>query len=168
MDTAHINILLNIATVIFGGGAVAYWIKGMPERARVTIERANAFAKIEADLRNEAVKRFGEFRTEVHDLRNELQRYVGDLAVSEANRRRGSDKLSMMAFVLQLVMGELRRLDPNSQTLDQAERLLKGVIDEPDENGKTDKLKKAEHAVAAARDTVVAIKHDEAEPEDGA
>ncbi len=152
---------LSLLTLI--AGCITVYIKGIPERLRVTNEGVALKAKIEEDLRGEAAMRFKEFRTEVHSLRNELAKYVTELTISEASRRRGSDKLSMMAFVLKLVMGELRRLDPKSQIVDQAEKLLEGILeDDPPEADKSKALKQAEFTVSAAHDTVDEVKHAEA------
>ncbi len=143
--------------------ALGIWIRHGPERGRVRNESLTVQAKIEEDLRSDAAQRFAEFRKEVHGLRNELAKHIADLTLSEASRRRGSDKLSMMGFILQLVMTELRRLDPDSPTLDQAERLLESLLaEDAPEIDKSKALKKAERTVTSAQDTVDEVKHSEA------
>lgn len=111
--------------------ALTTWIKGIPERLRVKNESVALQAKIEEDLRGEAAHRFQEFRDEVHGLRNELQVMSSRLSKSETTSRRRADKLSMMLFILHLLMTELRRLDPDSDVLKQAEALLNRIETDP-------------------------------------
>lgn len=119
--------------------ALTTWIKGIPDRLRVKNETVALQAKIEEDLRGEAAHRFQEFRDEVHGLRNELQVMSSRLSKSETTSRRRADKLSMMLFILQLLMTELRRIDPDSPVLKQAEGLLNRIETEAEPGPEPDK-----------------------------
>jgi hypothetical protein len=148
--------------LIILGLTLRVWVKGIPERLRVKNEATSLHAKIEEDLRGEAAKRFKEFREEVHGLRNDVMSLSGRLTKSESTSKRRADKLSMMALILRLVMGELRRIDPDSEVLKQAEILMAQVLNETPEDEKSTTLKTAEHAVEAAQDTVIEVKASEA------
>jgi hypothetical protein len=120
-------------------GCLGYWIKGMPERARVKNEETTLTAKIEEDLRSEAAIRFQEFRNEVHELRNELTVLQADLNRTSVTSERRGTKVNMVLFILNLVMDELHRKDPTNPILDQARVLLKQVEPEREpEHGKKD------------------------------
>lgn len=151
---------LQLGTVFQGGtllaviGAVIiWWIRGAPDRQRADNE-ADQIKINEAELiRTDYAKQIRDFRLEVHGYRNDLQDITFRLSQSEAQSKRRGDKITMMAFVLKLVMAELRRLDPDNQVMGQAESLLGQIMDEGDPS-KSDALNTAEHAVADAKQTV--------------
>ena len=128
-----------------------WWIRGWPERRRAenataTIDHAQMAAVI-ADY----AKRQQETRNEVHDLRNEMQVMQGRLNRSEKISSQRSDRINNMMFIIRLLISDLKRLDPNSQIVQQAEMILRHVS-EADETD--DPLSSAHDTVKAAQHTV--------------
>lgn len=186
MDSVHLNMILNILTLVLGGGAVGIFIKTMADRGRVKIEAMNAEAKIETDrvllttkiendLRGEAAIRFKEFRDEVHGLRGELSkrdaealvrdRELADMAATSARR---GDRMDMLLFILRMVMDEFHIKDPENKVLAQARVMLDRLGDEPGIRssghtpGASPVLAKAEDTVDKAKETVREVKATEA------
>ncbi len=156
---------LSLLAILMGG--VTVYIRGIPDRLRVRNE-ARQIEIDEAELiRSDYAQQIVEFRKEVHGYRNELHAVAlrqnsTEKALTEAQRisRQRSDRINNMMFVLRLVMSELRRLDPSSVILKQAEAML-GSMGE-DDPLKSPTLNAAEHAVEAAETTVAEVKSAEA------
>ncbi len=150
-----------LLTIIMG--AVTVYIRGIPARMLAR----NDGDKIKIDeaekIRTDYSEQIKEFRLEVHGYRNELHVVSARLATSEATSMRRGDKLSMMAFVVRLVLDELRRLNPHNQVIEQAETLL-DQLERPDPplSGKSPALGAAEHTVDAAKEAVREVRATEA------
>lgn len=140
--------------------AVGAWMKQRPASQHAENEAMQISSKEAELIRTDYAQQIRDFRLEVHDYRNELHAVVLRLSTSEAQSKRRGDKLTMMAFVLRLVMTELRRLDPGNQIIDQAEALLGQILAE-DDPAKSQTLNAAEHAVKAAETTVAEVKRSE-------
>lgn len=149
---------------VFQGGTLAalvlllgvWWVRGMPDRGRVRNE-----AKVIAD--EELARRYKEWRAEVHELKNQL-------AIVLAEQRKCNQALSAalalnrpVLFLIRLLIREVKRLDPTSPIIDQAETTLEHLGQAIDDPNKSDVLNAAEQAVEAAEQTV-----EEAKREDGA
>ena len=143
-------------------GGITVWIKGMPERGRVEIERVSLTARIEEEIRGEAAERFREFRLEVHALRNELHAVRFELQTTAAKSVRRGDKLNMLLFILRMVMDELHSKEPENKTLAQARIMLARVEEEPHQPGASSALHAAEDTVDAAKAAVIEVKAAEA------
>lgn len=124
------------------------YVIGMPDRERVKNE-GRVIDNAEVALR------FKEWRAEVHGMKNELAVVKAELHQSNAQRARNRDRFNMVLFILRLVMAELRRLDPDSAVIKQADGLLKQVTDQ-EEDG--DAVSAAETTVAAAKTTLAKVK----------
>lgn len=119
-------------------GAVTVYIRGIPERLRARNEadkiKIDAAEKIRTDYANQ----IRDFRAEVHGYRNDLHVITARLATSEATSRHRADKLRMMAFIVRLVLEELRSINPNNKVIGQAEDLL-DELGKSEPKGQTDK-----------------------------
>lgn len=137
-----------VTLVLILGFVIRTWIVGMPARklAETEGERVKNEGKVIDNA--EVALRFKEWRAEVHAMKNELAVVQAELHQSNAQRARNRDRFNMVLFILRLVMAELRRLDPDSPVIRQADELLKQVTDE--EPG---------DAVSAAKATVSAAEH---------
>lgn len=136
----------NIVTwaLILGAG-ITWWIRGAPERQRAkNEEKVIDYAQV--------ALRFKEWRAEVHAMKNELAVVRAELHLSNSQRQRNKERFNMVLFILRLVMEELRRIDPSSKVISQAEGLLKTVCEATDADNEEDKS--PEGAVASARATV--------------
>lgn len=127
------------------------YILGIPERARVRNE-----AKVIDNA--EVAMRFKEWRAEVHAMKNELAVVKAELHSSNAQRARNRDRFNMVLFILRLVMTELRRLDPQSAVIRQADALLAQVTEE--EESPEDAVSAAKATVASAEVTLEEVKKD--------
>jgi hypothetical protein len=128
---------------------VRAYIIGIPERTRAE----NEGRQID---NAEVALRFKEWRAEVHGMKNDLAVVTAKLHQSDAQRARNRDRFNMVLFVLQLVMTELRRLDPGSAVIKQAEVLLKEVC-ASEEKDQPDAESAARATVAAAEETLTEV-----------
>lgn len=113
-----------VVAVITLAGMVTAYIKGVPDRQRAATEAT----KVTGDQHAEQIK---ELREELRRLTGELHSYVNDLQImgirlnkSESESRRRGDLITNMTFIIRLLISELRRLDPNSVIVAQAEALM--------------------------------------------
>ncbi len=163
------GILASLLTIVMGG--ITVWIKGHPERGRVSIEARRVAAElassIENKLRVDVNERFKEFRVEVHGLRNELHAVNGELRMAVKQSGRREDKLNMLLFILSMVMDELHAKEPENSTLAQAISLLKKVEDSPHQPGNSASMNKAEDAVDATNASLREVRASEAKNEGG-
>jgi hypothetical protein len=133
-------------------GLITVYVRGMPERHRVRNE--------EKKLRDDhLITQIAEFRKEVHGYRNELQVVHRELEKSESRARRRADRIVALTVVVQLVMSEIKRLDPNSLILAQAETLLAKMVDEDTKPETT--AQAARQTLEAAERTVAKIEGTE-------
>jgi hypothetical protein len=155
---------LQLGTVFQGGTLAAMlvllaivaraYIVGMPERRRAANE-----GKVIDNA--EVALRFKEWRAEVHAMKNELALVQARLHQSDAQRARNKDRFNMVLFILRLVMAELRRIDPESAVIKQAEALLGQVTEQEDDPDKTPAVNAAEHTLEAAKATLSEVKQSE-------
>jgi len=75
-------------------------------------------------IREDYTRQIGVLREDLQANKAEIQGLSGRLAVAEAESRRRGDRINNLTFIVQLVMNELQRLDPDSIILNQASRLL--------------------------------------------
>lgn len=143
-------------------GALGYWIKGMPERARVKHEGTEIAAKIEEDIRREAAGWGREFRKEVHSLRNDLQIMNSKLHLATMESARRADKLDMMLFILTMVMDELQTKESNSAVLTRSRILLQRIEEKARDKDHSPALNAAEDTVGAANLAARQVKASEA------
>lgn len=141
-----------LATMLLALGA--WWIRGMPDRGRVRNE-----AKVIADA--ELARRYKEWRAEVHELKNQL-------AVVLAEQRKCNQALAAalalnrpVLFLIRLLIREVKRLDPESPIIGQAESTLEHLGQAIDDPAKSNVLNAAEQAVEAAEQTVEEAKQAE-------
>lgn len=115
------------------GGLLAWWIKGMPERARVKNEATVIEDTEAARIRAEYTALNKLAREDIHKLRNELaqvnaeQRKCGQaLAEAHAETRSYKDDMSTLLFLIRLLVSEVKRLDPSPDNIiiQQAEMML--------------------------------------------
>jgi hypothetical protein len=156
--------------LILVAGIITVWIKGMPERMRVALEHRAIAA-------TEAAQRFKEWRNEVHALKNELAivaaKQAGcDKALSEAHaiNRANKGQTNTMLFIIRLLISELKRLDPQSIIVRQAEETLAHMQGSMIDPAKSQALNTAEGAVqdakqtlASTQDTCAEVKRTEGE-----
>ncbi len=167
MDTGTLpawGAFLSLLAILMG--AVTVYIRGIPDRFRVKNE-ARQIEINEAELiRADYAKQIADFRTEVHGYRNDLQAVMGKQAETEKELERArsvsrqrSDRINNMMFIIRLLISELRRLDPTSIIVKQAEAMLLQMGE--DDPHKSMTLNAAEHAVEAAENTVAEVKSAE-------
>lgn len=149
------GMLVTLLTI--AGGMVTAWIRNKPAWVR---------AQSDADTASGAqyAAQITEFRNEVHKYRNELMLVQARLTMAEGESRRRGDRITMMTLIIHLLIGELKRLDPASETVKQAETLLdrmrQGETDADD--GVSDTLGAAQKTTRAAQNTENQIKAEEA------
>ncbi len=127
-----------VAAILVLGTMGVRWITGMPDRTRAGNEREQLKINEAELIRTDYAAQIQEFRVEVHSYRNELAKLQIALSKTQNLSLRRGDRLNMVFFILRLVMGELRRLDPNSDVLAQAEALLSRVEHDSDADTQTD------------------------------
>jgi hypothetical protein len=136
-------------------GMVTVWIRGIPERRRVENE-ARAMDIDEAEkIRTDYAQQIRDFRKEVHGYRNDLQNMEARLSQSESTSRRRSDVIKDMMFIIRLLISELKRTEPQSIIVGQAEAMLARMDVPGVETG--DPLSKAKETEACAHATVKTI-----------
>lgn len=141
------------------GGALTWWIKGMPERKRAENE--------EKIIDNETVaQRLTEFRLEVHSLRNELAVVRAELHKAQTESSRRGDKINMLRFIVTMLVDEFSVHDPSNRVLAQAKGLLNRIEDEPGRLDNSDALAAAEETVDKAQATVRQVKAKEQQDRD--
>ncbi len=132
--------------------ALGIWFRHGPDRKRADNERkaldATEMERILADYADQIKA----FRLEVHGYRNEVQAVRGELLASEKVSSQRSDWIQDMMFVIELLISELERIDPQSLIVKQAKAMLKRMGDV--DPAKSDALNTAEHAVRDAKQTV--------------
>ena len=131
-------------------GATAY-IKGSPQRTKASSDAKQADNADYAD-------QIRLFRDEVRALNREVKALQERLTQAESASRLRADRITNMTFIIRLLISELRRLDPNSIIVQQAEALLQQM-----DIGKAPPAIEADRAVEKAQDTVVAAKATVAE-----
>lgn len=158
---------IELGTVFQGGTLAAIlallavvlrtYIVGMPERARVALEGKTIAT-------GEASERYRAWRVEVHELKTEVakvsaRQYLTDKQLSEALavNRHNEVQMRTMLFLIRLLISELKRLDPQSAIVKQAELTLE-QMDEGRDPGKSDALNTAETAVQDAKQTLASTK----------
>lgn len=140
-------------------GGITVYIKGIPQRIKASSDAKQAE---NADYADQIQK----FRDEVHGYRNELQAsrneihaMQGRLTAAESASRLRADRITNMTFIIRLLISELRRLDPQSIIVQQAEALMNqmqaGELNAP-VTVETDASEAAHTAVTKAQDTVMA------------
>jgi hypothetical protein len=129
-------------------GLLGVWIKGIPERRRAETEDKGLTGQ-------QYAAQIADFRKEVHGYRNELHIIQRDLEKSESRARQRADRIVALTVVVKLVMSEIKRLDPKSSILAQAEELLTQLVEED----------KPETAAQAARQTLEAAERTVAKVE---
>lgn len=129
------------------GGGVTVFIKGIPQRTK-----ANSDAKQAEN--NDYAQQIKELRVEMHGYRNELHVLQQRLSQAESSSRVRADRITNMMFIVRLLISELRRLDPQSVIVNQAEALLE-QMDRADTHPMT-ATETAERAVTKAKQTVKA------------
>ena len=140
-----------LLVAIFGG--ITAYIKGSPHRTK-----ANSDAK-QADNADYA-DQIKLFRDEVKTLNREVKVLQERLTQAESASRLRADRITNMTFIIRLLISELRRIDPNSIIVQQAEALLKQM---DHVEGSTTPAVEADRAVEKAQDTVIAAKATVAE-----
>ena len=130
-------------------GLITVYIRGIPDRRRVELEEKSMTGQ-------QYAAQIAEFRKEVHGYRNELHVVQRDLERAESKSRQRGDRIVALTIVIKLVMSELRRLDPQSLILTQAEDLLSQMIEED----------RPETAAEAARQTLEAAERTVAKVEE--
>lgn len=156
---------LQLGTIFQGISALLlavgiWWVRGMADRRRAVNEGAvisnNDAATIRAELRAEYDDLNKQNRIDIHDLKDKLQltsaaQHLSEKALLEAascQRQDRSDMASMM-FVIRLLLNELKRLDPGSKVIEQAEMVLAHIEHgHHDDPSKSRALDNAEHTVA--------------------
>src|SRR5687768_16702983 len=103
-----------ITLLMILAGMITVWIKGMPERKRAD----NESAKLRGEQYADQIK---DFRDEVHGYRNDLHILQTRLNKAESASRLRADRITNMTFIIRLLISELRRIDPNSIIVAQAE-----------------------------------------------
>lgn len=159
LDFGILNLGLNVLALALVSLGI-WWIRGMPERARVSNE-----GKIIENT--EAAIRFKEFRIEVHALRNELGAVRGELHIAQNQSARRGDKLNMLRFIIQMVLDELAAKEPENPVLAQAKKLLSRIEEEPHQLDNSDALSAVEDTRDAADAAVHAVRAAEAKDELG-
>lgn len=135
--------------------------------AKVAAAAAIAEAKLAED--KDTTDRFREFRAEVHALKNEIMVLIAkqeksDLkqaelekmlnhALSHSSMRQG--QISMLTSLVELLVSEIERLDPDSIIMKQAKMMLKQIKEAstPGDGWKSDALNNAETADHDAEQT---------------
>lgn len=149
-------------------GLATVFVKGIPERTKAISEAKQAD-------NSDYAKQIKDLIDQVHDLRNELQENRNDLRAtrrevdevnkrltqSESSSRQRADRITNMTFIIRLLISELRRIDPNSIIVQQAEALLEQM--DIGEKSTVAAADVADRAVEKAQDTVVAAKATVAE-----
>jgi hypothetical protein len=149
-----------VALVGLFAGMVTVWIKGMPERSRVANEARQLDINEAESLRVDYAKQIREFRAEVHGYRNDLAKMETRLSQSERTSSRRSDVIKDMMFIIRLLISELKRIEPKSVIVGQAEAMVDRMgLSEVD---KTDPLAAAKATEACAHETVATIQAKEA------
>lgn len=142
------------ATVLSVIAAVAiWWIRGAPDRQRADNEGRQIEVAEHTLLRADYVQQIKDFRKEVHSLRNELQVLTGQQIKADGENRRYKEQVSTMMFLIRLLISELKRLDPDSVIIAQAEATLEQMGHPLDPN-KSAARQAAEDTVTAAQNTL--------------
>ena len=165
--TAQWALLGVVVTAFFT--ALGIWIQHGPERKRAANEAkiidATGMDKLLADYS----KQIGEFRIEVHGYRNEMQALQGELSAANRLSNKRSDRIDTLQIIVELLLTELERLDPDSLIVKQAKIMLRRTATEPRDPGESEAMatargtvRDAKQAVRSAEHTVVEIDVNEA------
>jgi hypothetical protein len=147
------------AALLMLGVVVRTYIMGMPDRARVDIERKTVETA-------EATERYRAWRLDIHDLKNDIARVSakqvitdGQLSAALAINRHLRSQMTTMLFLVGLLISELKRLDPKSVIVRQAEMTLEEMESHTQADpSKSDAMNIAETAVADAKQTLASTK----------
>lgn len=132
--------------------ALGIWFKYGPARMKAkNEEKVIDQSGMEKVIINNTAQ-LKDFRDEVHKYRNEMQVLQGELWASNRVSNQRSDRIDTLETIIELLLSEIERLDPNSIVVRQAKIMLRRVVAE---QGKSSALNTAEHAVADAKQTVV-------------
>ncbi len=148
------------ATVIFAAFmALRYWIQGSPERSRVRNEtKVLDISEMDKRLADYA-QQVKDFRTEVHSLREDLQKALAEQLTSDKLSDQRSNWINDMLFIIELLITELERIDPKSAIVKQAKMMLKRIKAQGTDPLKSESLNIAETAVRDAKQTVRSAEH---------
>ncbi len=161
----------NVVTWLFliFGGALIWWIRGMPARKLADNEGQRVDNEIKIAAAAELADRFRAWRQEVHELKNSLAKVAAEqikcgeaLADAHTLNRRNKDQMNTMLFIIRLLISELKRLDPDSVIVMQAEATM-AHMNGHDDPTKSSALVAAEHTLDAAKETIAEVKHSEGE-----
>lgn len=105
------------AVLIILAGLATVWIKGIPDRLRATNEgRASNSAEL--------AQRYKAWRTEVHDLKNEVSKAIAEQAMCGRALAEALAINRPVLFLIRLLVREVKRLDPDSPIVTQAESTM--------------------------------------------
>ena len=141
-----------LIAAIVGWGTV--YIKGSPLRTKANSDARQADNADYAD-------QIKLFRDEVRSLNREVKVLQERLTQAESASRLRADRITNMTFIIRLLISELRRLDPNSIIVQQAEALMKQMDYVEAPAAEADRaIDKAQDTVIAAKATVAELIHD--------
>ena len=141
-----------LIAAIVGWGTV--YIKGSPLRTKAESDAKQADNADYAD-------QIKLFRDEVRSLNREVKVLQERLTQAESASRLRADRITNMTFIIRLLISELRRLDPNSIIVQQAEALMKQMDYVEAPAAEADRaIDKAQDTVIAAKATVAELIHD--------
>ena len=147
------------AIIVAAFTALGIWIKHGPDRTRAKNEGDQIEVDAAEVIRTDYAQQVKEFRAEVHKYRNELHAVQGELNKSLRLSSQRNDRINNMMFIIRLLISELKRLDPDSIVVKQAEAML--IQMDRTDGGKSSALDAAEHTLDAAQATVAVVKKAE-------
>lgn len=151
------------AFMVMLGLLIRAFIVGMPARRLADTEAKRADTEASEVGINHLVSEIGRLRDEVHGYRNDMHIMQVRLNKAEGASRLRADRITNMTFIIRLLIAELRRLDPSSVILAQAEALLAQMLVKDAGDFNEDPAQAAERAVKAAEDTLLQIKRKDLE-----
>lgn len=151
------------------GLVLRVWIVGLPDRRRADNEahviEGSEMERVVAELRSQ----IKDLRAEVHLYRNEVQALQSELSASKKLSNQRSDRIDTLQIIIELLLSELERIDPDSLIVKQAKLMLRrsgGDVAKPDDSDAMSTAKgavrDAKQAVRSAEHTVVEINVNEA------
>lgn len=161
------------------GTVLIWWIRGWPERKRAATEAKAIELTDAAAIRGEYTALNKLARSDIHDLRNAVTSLKAEqhdcakqLREAHAENHRlqieataaarvNKEEISTMMFVIRLLISELKRLDPESVIVRQAEETLTHMNGRIDPFHKSGALAAAQSTVLAAENAVEEVKHAE-------
>ena len=110
-----------------------------------------------------------EYRAEVHFFRNEVQALQGELKTANRFSNQRADRIETLQIIVELLLSELEKLDPDSLVVKQAKIMLRRTATEPRDPSESEAMatargtvRDAKQAVRSAEHTVVEINVNEA------